>query len=104
MSQVELALLLGSDNRTAVSRYEHALRLPNLEVAIAFELVLGRRIQDLFPGVAERVIDEVSGRARGLLESLDDTPSPKLPKKYELLSKLARPGDDSIIPLWDDEG
>ena len=47
LSQVELALLLGSDNRTAVSRYEHALLLPNLEVAIAFEVVLGHRIQGL---------------------------------------------------------
>ena len=103
LSQVELTLLIGSDNRTAVSKYERALRLPNLEVAIAFEVVFGGRIQDLFPGVSKRVIDEVRGRARGLLESLDDTPSPKLPKKYELLSKLARPGDVSIIPLWDDE-
>ncbi len=87
----------------SVSRFEKGVRLPTLETTLALEYVLGEPIQSLFAGVAEQVRDSVTSRARTLLENLGETPSKDLAVKLELLSKLARPDDVSIIPIWQEE-
>jgi transcriptional regulator with XRE-family HTH domain len=101
LSQDELSLLVAIDNRASLSRYEQGLRFPNLDQILALEIVLGQPTSDLFAGVAERVRESVTSRARTLLESLDDTPSREMVLKLELLSKLARPDDISIVPIWE---
>ena len=103
LSQSDLTVLLGAENRATVSRYEHALRLPNLEAALALEVVFGTPISELFVGITETVRSDVSRRARALLEMIPDEPSREFAKKVELLSKLARPDDEVIVPLWEDE-
>ena len=103
LSQSDLTVLLGAENRATVSRYEHALRLPNLEAALALEVVFGIPISELFVGVAGRVREDVSRRARALLEVVPEEPTGGFAKKVELLSKLARPDDEVIVPLWEDE-
>lgn len=103
LSQAELAFLIGVEKAASVSRYEQSLRLPSAEVLLALEFVFSQPIQELYAGVAERVQGSVTSRARTLLENLDDTPSPELVLKLELLSKLARPDDVSIIPLWEEK-
>ena len=102
LTQNDLAFLIGIEERSAISQYERDLRLPTLDKLLALEIVFGETIQNLFAGIAERLRETVASRAATLLESLDDTPSRELALKLELLSKLARPDDPSIIPLWED--
>lgn len=103
LTQSELSLLMGVESRSTVSRIENYLLLPNLEHLLALEIVLGLPAQELFVGVSERIRDEIKGRARALLESLDDRPTKETALKFELLSKLARPDDSVVVPLWEDE-
>ncbi len=103
LSQDELAFLIGLEKGASVSRFELGTRFPTLEGILALELVFGERMDCIYPGVAEQVHDNLASRARRLLECLDDTLSPGLAAKIELLSKLARPDDVSIIPIWEDE-
>lgn len=103
LSQAELSLLIAVDHRSSVSRYEQGLRFPGLESLLALEIVLGQPIAKLFAGIAERVGENVTSRARTLLESLDDTPSREMSLKLELLSRLVRPDDVRIVPTWETE-
>ena len=102
LTQAELSFLIEVEDRGLITRFEQGGRLPNIETALALEAVFGVRLPDLFAGVTERIRDRVTGRARTLLERVDDKKLDGLAAKLELLSKLARPDDISIIPLWDD--
>lgn len=101
LSQAELSLLIAVEHRGTISRFEQGLRFPNLETLLALEMVFGQPIQTLFAGIAEHVRNSVTSRAQTLLQSLDDTPSKELALKFELLSKLAHPDDEHIIPIWE---
>ena len=101
LSQDELALLIAVETRASLSRYELGLRFPNLETLLALEIVFGQPIKDLFAGVAEKVEEGVTSRARTLLESLDDKPSRETARKLELLSRIAHPDDHHVIPIWE---
>ena len=103
LSQSDLSVLLGAENRATVSRYEHALRLPNLETALALEVVFGLPASELFAGVAGRAKEDVSRRARALLGVVPEEPTREFAKKVELLAKLAHPDDQVIVPLWEDD-
>jgi transcriptional regulator with XRE-family HTH domain len=103
LSQAELAVLIEVEQRGTVSQFERGVRHPQLRNLIALELVLGESLQNLFAGEAQRVEEEVRVRARALLESLGDDPSPELIAKFELLSRLVRPDDSRIVPTWLEE-
>jgi transcriptional regulator with XRE-family HTH domain len=100
LSQEDLAFLIAMEQRGSVSRFEKGLRFPNLEAALALEIVLGQPIRSLFAGMAERVEESIRSRAATLLESLDDTSSKEMVLKLELLSKLAHPDEHHVIPIW----
>lgn len=100
LSQADLSHLIAVDGGSSVSRYEQGLRFPELETLLALEIVLGQSVGELYLGLSERMRNQVAGRARELLEKLDDTPTPELALKLEVLGKLARPNDPSIIPIW----
>jgi transcriptional regulator with XRE-family HTH domain len=70
LTQAELAYLLGVHSGGKVSRYERFARRPTLETAIAFELILGVPVRELFAGVREEVEHEVKKRARHLRRRL----------------------------------
>jgi transcriptional regulator with XRE-family HTH domain len=103
LSQADLSYLVSMEKGSSISRYEQGLRLPNLETLLALEVVLGQPIQELYAGIAERVRENVTERARLLLEGLDDVPSKELALKLELLSRLAHPDEPSIVPIWEEE-
>jgi len=102
LSQAELSLLIAVEQRASVSRYEQGLRFPNLETLLALEVVLGMPIGDLFAGVAESVRENVSTRAKALLEDAGDEPTKETVRKLEFLSKLAHPDDLRIVPPWEE--
>ena len=50
LSQQQMALLLGSSDQTRISRYELNKRRPNVDVALALEIILGVPARTLFAG------------------------------------------------------
>lgn len=102
LSQAELAALVAVENRGSVARYELGVRLPELETLLRLEVVLGTPVRELFAGIAERMREDVTQRARALLEGMGDAPSGRALMKLDTLSKLAHPNDIRIIPIWED--
>lgn len=66
LSQEELAFLLGVKDGSAVSRYELDERRPSFETVVAYEVIFGTTIRELFPGWYRKVEAEVLRRARDL--------------------------------------
>ena len=62
LTQEEIAFLLGSKSSTKVSRYERFVRTPNLETALAYEVIFGVPVRELFAGIHQRVQAKVIRR------------------------------------------
>jgi hypothetical protein len=62
-----MAFLLGCHSGTKISRFERLARHPNLETALACQVVFGVPAHKIFPGVFAEVEKIVIGRARLLL-------------------------------------
>src|SRR5688572_24742296 len=73
-SQEEVAFLLGTMSGTAVSRHEKGGRMPILATALAYEIVLGVSIRELYEGAFCDAQLRVQTRARGLYRSLERRP------------------------------
>jgi transcriptional regulator with XRE-family HTH domain len=70
LTQDEMAFLLGYQSGTKISRFERLARHPNLETALACQVVFGISAHKLFPGVFAEVEKTVTERARQLSERL----------------------------------
>jgi len=66
LSQGEVAFLLGMENSAEVSRYENFERIPSLETALAYEVIFGMPLSEIFGGLYQRVEGGVANRARML--------------------------------------
>src|ERR1039458_10278598 len=64
LSQGEVAFLLGTQSGAKVCRYERFVREPSLETALAFEAIFQRSVSELFPGLYQKVEQEVAARAK----------------------------------------
>ena len=64
LSQDEVAFLMGRRGGAKVSRYEAFARVPNLETALAFEVIYGKPIAELFAGMREEIAEEIRKRAK----------------------------------------
>ena len=69
-SQDEVAFLLGSASGQKVSRYEHRVRRPPLETALAYEVIFQIPVSALFAGLYQRVEKRSIARAQDLTEKL----------------------------------
>jgi hypothetical protein len=65
-----MAFLLGYHSGTEISRFERLARHPNLETALACQVVFGVPAHELFPGIFAEVEKIVTERARLLSEQL----------------------------------
>jgi hypothetical protein len=89
-SQGEVAFLLGAQNGAKVCRYEQFVRQPNLETALAYEVIFKRSVSELFPGLYQKAEKEVATRAKELVESTDRGKSNRRAgRKHEALAYLA---------------
>jgi transcriptional regulator with XRE-family HTH domain len=70
LTQDEMAFLLGCQSGTKISRFERLARHPNLETALACQIVFGVPAHELFPGVFAEVEKTVAERAHLLLGRL----------------------------------
>jgi transcriptional regulator with XRE-family HTH domain len=85
LSQVEMALLLGSQSGAKVSRYEHTARRPSLETAFAYEVVLHASLRDLFAGMYRDVEKQTKKRTWTLLRKLESAD----PVDSQVIRKIA---------------
>jgi transcriptional regulator with XRE-family HTH domain len=86
LSQADVAFLLGGDDGTKFCRYEHFDRNPNLETALACEVIFGRPLSELFGGLYQKVEADVSSRALELAGRTSGTDA----RKRELLNSLIK--------------
>lgn len=96
LSQKQLALLLGFQTCTHLSKYEHDQRLPSLRSALACEIIFGVPVSTLFEGLHAEVEEEVMRRAYALYERVELRTDAAGVRKRELLkAMLARATDQS---------
>ena len=94
--QEEVAFLLGCSSDTEVSRFERNVRLPTLKIALAYEVIFGIPVRELFGGVFEEIEREVLKRAEILTQKLQEAKSDVLTaRKLEFL-RLITSGPDII--------
>lgn len=70
LTQLQLAWLMGKSDRSVVSRIERGMRVPNLEMALAIEVILGAPVRKVFRGLANTVEGQVV-RRRGITDDED---------------------------------
>ena len=68
LSQKEVAFLLGVQSGEKVCRHERFTRDPDLETALAYEVIYQKPLSELFPGLVEQIQDGVKARAKILAE------------------------------------
>lgn len=61
-----MAMLLGSSDQTRISRYELNKRRPNIDVALALEIILGVSARTLFAGRFAALQETIRKRAADL--------------------------------------
>ncbi|MBJ7535401.1 helix-turn-helix transcriptional regulator [Rhodomicrobium vannielii ATCC 17100] len=75
MIQEDVALLIGAQSASQVSRHESNEREPDLRTAIAYCIIFDAPIRQLLPKLFREIASEVHGRAArlsGKLASADD--------------------------------
>jgi transcriptional regulator with XRE-family HTH domain len=88
LTQTDIARLLGGAWKQRVSKYERGL-VPPLEVAIAYEAVLGRPVAELFGGIHEEIAFTVRRRARELLKNLPSANTPRELCRRQTIERIA---------------
>jgi transcriptional regulator with XRE-family HTH domain len=90
LSQDEVAFLLGNQNGAQVCRYEQFERVPSLETALAFEAMFKKSVSELFPGLYQKIEQEVAVRAKTLVEKTGRRKgNQRIARKRNVLSDLA---------------
>ncbi len=91
LTQDELSILLGCKSGVSVCEYERLTAQPSLETALACQAIFGVSVEELFPSIYEKVVDDVVKRARLMSKQWpqgDETPAVKL--KTGLLAAITR--------------
>ena len=92
LTQEEVAFLLGvkgEDRGVKVCRDERLAREPSLSVALAYEVIYGKPVRELFAGVFERIEQDVAARAKILRFRKDRTPGERVSYRRQMLNALA---------------
>jgi transcriptional regulator with XRE-family HTH domain len=101
LTQEEVAFLLGvrgSERGIKVCRDERLVRDPSLATALAYEVIYGRPVRELFAGMYSQIEQEVLSKAKLLVLRKDRTTGKKASYRREILTKLAnRKSEKSII-------
>ena len=72
-TQRELAMLIGMQVHSLVSRHESLKREPDLRAAFAYQLVFGTTAHELFPALFTDVCNKLAARAEKLASVLRST-------------------------------
>jgi transcriptional regulator with XRE-family HTH domain len=88
LTQEELAALLPKASRNRVSFVERGLRLPNAEEILAYRLIFGLGVHDVFRRYCSDVDEIVMRRAYRMHQKLKSDGRPIAGRKRELLEQL----------------
>ena len=92
LTQDEMAFLLGCQSGAKISRFERLARQPNLETALACQVLFGVPAHELFPGVFAEVEKTVTERARQLMARLRTARGQSRSRLRRKLAVLSGPG------------
>jgi len=76
-TQSELSILLGSKDAAQISRYEDNSHHPALKTALAYEVLFGTPLSELFAGAYQEVERDILKRALRLASRLQKAPQNK---------------------------
>lgn len=88
LSQHEVALLLGLRDKGTIHRHENAGQEPGLQSVVAYEIIYGQPIRDLFLGQYERQRKEIRHRLLRLNEA--SAARPQKGYRQKALSRIAQ--------------
>ena len=90
LSLGEVAFLLGSNDAPMISKHElHSIEA-NLKTALAYEVIYGRPVRELFAGFYQQVEKDVAARAKILTHRLDRGRSmPRSLRRRQAFNELA---------------
>jgi len=89
LSQCEVAFLMGRRGGAKISSYESLSTTPTLETAIAFGIIYGTPLEELFAGVHDRVARDIGERAKVLRHRVSfKGPGPRSEKKRAAVESL----------------
>ena len=89
LSQADICALLDAPWKSKVSRYERQQKLPPLETALAFEVILKKPISEIFGGAYAKTLRDVRRRARQLLIADDHVPPTRRFRRRRSLEQIA---------------
>lgn len=90
LTQREMASLLGFESRASVSRIELGKYDPDLETALALEVLFGVAPRIMFPQVFGEIEEQVMCQAVLLYEATEKSSKPRERRKRELLELAVR--------------
>ncbi len=85
LTQKEVAALLGFESRTTVSRIEQGKHVPNLETALALEVLFGVAPREMFSQIFDEIEEQVMRQSLVLYEATLQSSKPRERRKRELL-------------------
>lgn len=89
LTQKEMAQLLGCRSSATICQYEARKREPDLRTALAYQVIFGIAVDELFPGIYQEVEKNVQLRAEGLAEQVrSDDNNPALAHKRQAISAI----------------
>jgi len=90
LTEDDLAFLINLRSHTSISKIEVGRRVPNLECALALQVLFRQSPRQMFPGLYEAVEDGVMRRGKFLIDGLAGKTDPRSVAKREFLEGLAR--------------
>lgn len=89
LSQNDVAFILSSGDGAKISRYEHFKQQPNLETALALEILFRTPTRTLFRGASERIERRLIRQIQKLSRKLEQRdPDPATLGKIQMLETL----------------
>ena len=91
LSQEEVAFLIGASSGSEVSRHEHFAQVPQLPTLLAYEILYGKPVRELFRGEYETVEQALRERAQTLAQqALPPGGDPRVKQKREILGRILK--------------
>lgn len=102
LSQEDVAFLLGGTSGTSVSRHERGRRVPTVQTALAYEIILGQPVGELYRRFLFLLRQEIGMRAEQLIlqeVATDDiervSDARRLSELRRIASERANHGDEA---------
>lgn len=97
LTQGEVAFLMGRRGGSKICGYESFSVVPTLETALAFEIIYGTPVHELFSGMRESLAEDIRNRAKIIRHRVSfKKTNPRGQKKRQAVESLI--GTDTKMP------